>query len=243
MDLNGKNIYMYMYLYMNIDLDEHRYIYRYKYIYIYIYMYIYILKYKHVHIYIYMYIQVVNKQQLLFGDKDLGVDNATLESYGKYLSLYVYIYMGVDVCMDVCIFVFVFIYTDIYEYIYVYIWTLTVVDKLQFLSLCIGVFKDGGVPVIRLYSLVNMLTHQGRFINLQRYVWSNGALKVGRLSCLSIHFLLTLFLAMNYSQFLTCFMFLFTLDSLPQTLILTPTLTTILNLTLILLQMHRSYPP
>jgi hypothetical protein len=69
-----------------------------------------------------MYIQVVNKQQLLFGDKDLGVDNATLESY--------------------------------------------------------GVFKEGGVPVIRLYSLVNMLTHQGRFINLQRYVWSNGALKV-----------------------------------------------------------------
>eukprot|EP00596_Hydrurales_sp_CCMP1899_P009618 CAMPEP_0119034286 /NCGR_PEP_ID=MMETSP1177-20130426/1284_1 /TAXON_ID=2985 /ORGANISM="Ochromonas sp, Strain CCMP1899" /LENGTH=1580 /DNA_ID=CAMNT_0006991613 /DNA_START=41 /DNA_END=4783 /DNA_ORIENTATION=- len=66
----------------------------------------------------------VNKQQLLFGDKDLGNDMATLESY--------------------------------------------------------GVFKDtnGSIPVIRLYSLVNMLTHQGRFINLQRYVWSNGGLKV-----------------------------------------------------------------
>jgi hypothetical protein len=34
------------------------------------------------------------------------------------------------------------------------------------------------IPVITMYSLVNMLTHQGRFINLQRYVWSGGALKV-----------------------------------------------------------------
>ena len=34
------------------------------------------------------------------------------------------------------------------------------------------------IPTIRMYSLVNVLTHQGRFINLQRYVWSNGALKV-----------------------------------------------------------------
>ena len=34
------------------------------------------------------------------------------------------------------------------------------------------------IPVITMYSLVNMLTHQGRFINLQRYVWSGGSLKV-----------------------------------------------------------------
>ena len=34
------------------------------------------------------------------------------------------------------------------------------------------------IPIITMYSLVNMLTHQGRFINLQRYVWSGGALKV-----------------------------------------------------------------
>ena len=38
--------------------------------------------------------------------------------------------------------------------------------------------ESGDVPVITMYSLVNMLTHQGRFINLQRYVWSGGALKV-----------------------------------------------------------------
>ena len=38
--------------------------------------------------------------------------------------------------------------------------------------------ESGNVPVITMYSLVNMLTHQGRFINLQRYVWSGGALKV-----------------------------------------------------------------
>lgn len=42
-----------------------------------------------------------------------------------------------------------------------------------------GVFSSAqGVPVITMYSLVNMLTHQGRFINLQRYVWSAGALTV-----------------------------------------------------------------
>ena len=42
-----------------------------------------------------------------------------------------------------------------------------------------GVFSGtDAVPTIRMYSLVNVLTHQGRFINLQRYVWSNGALKV-----------------------------------------------------------------
>lgn len=42
-----------------------------------------------------------------------------------------------------------------------------------------GVFaSSASVPVITMYSLVNMLTHQGRFINLQRYVWSAGALTV-----------------------------------------------------------------
>ena len=37
-----------------------------------------------------------------------------------------------------------------------------------------------------MYSLVNVLTHQGRFINLQRYVWSNGVLKVHLLFLFSV---------------------------------------------------------
>jgi Ubiquitin family len=41
-----------------------------------------------------------------------------------------------------------------------------------------GSTGDEVIPVITMYSLVNMLTHQGRFINLQRYVWSGGSLKV-----------------------------------------------------------------
>jgi hypothetical protein len=42
----------------------------------------------------------------------------------------------------------------------------------------LGSGTGSDIPVITMYSLVNMLTHQGRFINLQRYVWSGGALKV-----------------------------------------------------------------
>lgn len=45
----------------------------------------------------------------------------------------------------------------------------------------IGLFHDsdpeGGEEVVHLRLFVNMLTHQGRFINLQRYVWTKGTLQ------------------------------------------------------------------
>ena len=71
------------------------------------------------------------------------------------------------------------------------VWTGTTVGKQQLLFGEIDLINENAtldsygifngtdpVPTIRMYSLVNVLTHQGRFINLQRYVWSNGVLKV-----------------------------------------------------------------
>jgi hypothetical protein len=37
---------------------------------------------------------------------------------------------------------------------------------------------ETAVPLVTLYSHVNMIQHQVRFINLQRYVWTNGSLKL-----------------------------------------------------------------
>ena len=79
------------------------------------------------------------------------------------------------------------------------VWTGTTVGKQQLLFGEIDLVNENAtldsygifngtdpVPTIRMYSLVNVLTHQGRFINLQRYVWSNGVLKVHLLFLFSV---------------------------------------------------------